>query len=407
MQQIQDLIGKEVNLDACNRVLRDYAQKQRAAAVGAVHVTCSDECEREQVESFQHWFADALLPELKFSARAPFRSANLGARYEWGALRIAEEHFAIASSADSFKVLLVKLNSHVAVLSSNGGHEFGKMSRYDAHSTCCGALGALLSGTRHPAMDEIRLAFAYDDVPRLDMLRDPAIVDPSQRAFLAAIVNARIQARSAIVDLQDYVPQTPTVTLVIPTVTINRPQRDTEFVVGVYRADSRRGTSEAEYLGLGDDPSGYRLITEHGYLRVEDTQLSQLREARDHRLLVAQQWHKRQVRAHAAELAEGARRIAEVATEGAAASSPHLAHETLKTLLWLAADVAPIPLTIMLFAKGLVGIHHLYRVHRMARGVGDSEDAREILAEVSEQVPKLTPSLATDAIDWIRRHFQG
>ena len=96
MRRIQDLLGREVNLDACNRALRDFAQSQRASVVGAVHVTCSDECEREAVESFQQWVVDALLPELKFSARSAFRSANLGARYEWGAVRIAEEHFASA-----------------------------------------------------------------------------------------------------------------------------------------------------------------------------------------------------------------------------------------------------------------------------------------------------------------------
>ena len=125
MRRIQDLLGREVNLDTCNRALRDFAQSQRAAAIGAVHVTCSDECEREEVESFQQWVADSLLPELKFSARSPFRSANLGARYEWGAVRIAEEHFATPDSRDAFKLMLVKINSHVAVLGTGA-------SRYSA-----------------------------------------------------------------------------------------------------------------------------------------------------------------------------------------------------------------------------------------------------------------------------------
>ena len=79
------------------------------------------------------------------------------------------------------------------------------MNRYDTDSTCCGALGALLAGTRHPAMDEIRMAFSYDDVPRLDMLRDPTYDRAAAASFVAAIVNARLQARSAIVDIQDYV----------------------------------------------------------------------------------------------------------------------------------------------------------------------------------------------------------
>lgn len=259
MQQIQDLLGREVNLDACNCALRDFANSQRAPVVGAVHVCCSDECEREATESFQHWFAEALLPELKFSARSAFRSVNLGGRYEWGAIRIAEEHFALQSTRDKFKVMVVKINSHVAALDAAGEQVFGRMNRYETDSVCCGALGALLGGTRHPSMDEIRMTFAYDNLPRLEMLRDPDTTPPAQRAFLAAVVNARLQARSAIVDIQDYRPESPTVTVVVPTVTINRPQRDTEFVVGMYWADSREGIGEAQYVGLGDDPSQYEV----------------------------------------------------------------------------------------------------------------------------------------------------
>ncbi len=403
MRRIQDLLGREMNLDSCNRVLRDFAQSQRAAAVGAVQVTCSDECEREEMESFQQWVADALLPELKFSARSAFRTANLGARYEWGSVRIAEEHFAIPCSRDGFKLMLVKINSHVAVLDVAGEQMFGKMNRYDTDSTCCGALGALLAGMRHPAMDEIRAAFSYDGIPRLDMLRDPETIAPPMRAFIAAIVNSRIQSRSAIVDIQDFAPETPTVTVVVPTVTINRPQRDTEFVVGLYWADSRKGVGEAEYVGLGDDPSKYVISQKHGYLSVTDDYLEQPRDARDHRVLVAEQWRAR----HPQLEVTSDDRLRQIANEVQQKSfnTPQLAHETLKTLLWLAADIAPIPLSIMLFAKGIVGVHHLYCVHRLARGAGGSDEAREIITEVSEQVAKLPAERTRETIDSILAHY--
>ena len=115
MQRLQDLIGRELEADGFNRSLRNFAQSQRAAAVGAVHITCSDESEHEAAESFQHWFADAVLPELKSLQRSPFRTANLGARYEWGAIRIAEQPYATPETRDSSKLLVVKLNSHLAV----------------------------------------------------------------------------------------------------------------------------------------------------------------------------------------------------------------------------------------------------------------------------------------------------
>lgn len=405
MRRIHDLLGREVNLDACNRALRDFAQSQRADTTGAVHVTCSDECEREEAESFQQWVADSLLPELKFSARSPFRSANLGARYEWGAVRIAEEHYATPSSRDTFKLMLVKINSHVAALESVGETVFGKMNRYDTNSTCCGALGALLAGTRHPAMDEIRMAFSYDDIPRLEMLRDADTIDPALTPFVAAILNARIQARSAIVDIQDFVPQSPTVTVVMPTVTINRPQRDTEFVVGLYWADSRKGVGEAEYVGLGDDPSKYVISTTHGYLRVEDNHLQQPREARDHRELVVKQYRNRHGQTEFGMDERWQQVIAK--SQDDSAKTPQLAQETLKTVLWLAADIAPIPLAVMLFAKGIVGIHHLYRVHRLARGSADSAEAREIIAEVSDQVTKLPVDRARETVQSIMAHFKA
>ena len=405
MRRIQDLLGRETTSDSCNRALRDFAQSQRADTVGAVQVTCSDECEREQVESFQQWVADALLPELKFSARYPFRTANLGGRYEWGAVRIAEEHFATPETQNGFKLLLVKLNSHVAAIETGSGTEFGRMNRYDSASTCCGAWGLCC-----PARGTLPWTNCDWRSPMMTCLAWTCYTTRAPWTPSSAVSwppSSTLASRPAVrsFNIQDYVPETPTVTIVLPTVTINRPQRDTEFVVGLYWADSRKGRGEAEYVGLGDDPSKYLTTRHHGYLCVQDDHLKQPREARDHRQEVVTQWRARHPQPQVTS-DQRLRQIAET-TDQTADYSARMAHETLKTVIWLAADIAPVPLTIMLFAKGLAGVHHLYRVHRLARGVDGDEQARDIIAEVSDQIPKLPVERARETIDAIVAHYQA
>ena len=106
MQHLYDMIGVEQPLTAISRGLKQYARGFRAPIVGAMHVTCSDESERECVDVFQDSFVQEMLPELKFHSHSAFRTANLGGRYEWGAVRIAEQHFATPDTQGAFKVLV-------------------------------------------------------------------------------------------------------------------------------------------------------------------------------------------------------------------------------------------------------------------------------------------------------------
>jgi len=94
MDTIRQLIGTEQDLEQVTRQLRFFVEGLRTPVVGALHVTCSDESEHECIEAFQRGFVDAVLPELKLWSRSPFRSSNLGGRYEWGAVRVAEQHYA-------------------------------------------------------------------------------------------------------------------------------------------------------------------------------------------------------------------------------------------------------------------------------------------------------------------------
>jgi hypothetical protein len=404
MDRLDRLTGTEQEQDAMNRALRDFVQQLRAATVGAVHVTCADESVREAGESFQHWFVEALLPELKPWTRSPVRTANLGARYEWGSVRWAEQYFATPASADSFKLLVVKINSHVSLIESAGEITYGRMDRYGNPGLFCEGLHMLLDDrARGPAADELREVFSSEGKDRLAVLRDPQQVEPAQRGLMAAVVNARLQARQAIVDIQDYRPRTPTIFAVLPCVTIDRTQRNTELMVGMYWADFRDGTLPVQYRGLGDDPSRYRVQYRHGLLCVEDDQLRQPREARNHRQEILRQWQQRRDRetVDSAPMKEISHGVARMEHHNA-----QFARETLKTLLWSLADVAPVPAAVLLFAKGAASIHHLYRVQRLAQGINDHHTAKAIIGEVAATVDAMTADQARGTIDALMEQHQ-
>jgi len=270
MKTLRDLIGVERYLDQVSGALRHVVRELGPPVVGALEVTCSDESELECGESFQHEFVEHLLPPLKTGARSAFRTGNLGARYEIGSVAIAESHFATPASRDAFKVLVVKINGHVSVCQGPGGPEYGPMQRYEAESTACGALHALLAGQRLPALLELREAFGSGAIDRVAALLDPHRVPPAYRYVCAALVGARLQARRAEDDIRRHSPQTPTVYLVVPCVTFNRPGPDTELVVGFCQIDGRSGACAVRYEGLGDDPSRYRIERHGDRLRIAD-----------------------------------------------------------------------------------------------------------------------------------------
>lgn len=270
MESLRPYVGKEHALDDVNHALAAAIRRWRPAVVGALHVTCADESEWECADSFQRICVTDLLPPLKFAERSAFRLSNLGGRYEWGALPVAEHHFATPETRDAFKVLLVKVNAHVAVQGNGPASRFGRMTRYDHESPACGALHALLSGAEdRPFLRELRAAFGEDELDRLAVLRDEGRVEPRFRALFAALVNARLQARRVEAEAARHSPLTPTRYVVAACVTLNRPQRDTEFFCGVSIID--RGLPEAgsSRHGLGDDPRRYRVRFEQGRLHIE------------------------------------------------------------------------------------------------------------------------------------------
>lgn len=271
MDTLSRLIGVEHELEEVGVALCRFAERVGAVEFGALHVTCSDESEREASAAFDRSFVRRVLPELKPGQRVAFRSINLGARYEWGAIRVAEEHYATPAAHEGPKLVVAKINSHVAARATPEGVEYGWLDRYgDEHSACCGALRGMLEGSTLPAIFELRDAMAYDGLDRRAVLADPNRVPTQVQALYAAIVNAQLQSARAVKDIGEYRPATPTIFLVLPCVTINRPARDTELVVGQWGIDRTTGRARAKYAGLGDDPREYAVDYPGNRLTISD-----------------------------------------------------------------------------------------------------------------------------------------
>lgn len=257
MQELIKLIGHEFTIKKISRTLCDIVQDLRPGVVGAMHITCADESEHECVQAFQKGFVQHHLPELKFAEQSAFRISNLGGRYEWGAVSIAEEHFVLPATPSSFKLMMIKINSHVGVIVEEDRERYGFIKRYGRDSSCCGALNALMAGKKGPFLEELREVFRSAGTDRLQILADPGRVAPELQALYAAAVSAELQARQVMTDIRAHQSQVPTLYLVVPCITLNRPETDTEILCGVYTADRRTSSMKEEYVGLSDDPAHY------------------------------------------------------------------------------------------------------------------------------------------------------
>jgi hypothetical protein len=403
MEHLRRMVGLERSLAEVAQALHFDAKQLAASSVGAVHVTCADESERECVEALQSGFVRFLLPSLKFAHQSAFRIANLGGRYEWGAVRIAEDHFATGSTAGGFNLLVVKINAHVAAEETASGFRFGTWKRYDRDSTCCGALHALLGGSTQPFAVDLRELFESEGRERLAELADPRRVDPQYRYLFAALLSARLQARKAVMDVQDFTPRAPTCFLLLPCVTMNRAGRDGEIVCGMYTVDGREGGREATYYGLGDDPAAYEVGVRHGLLEVSDDQVGLERRGRDHRKLALEEWRRRSdagIRVHDPRLD----RVRQDVARNRHRDHKH-ARALLRTALPVLAEVAPVPAAIVMFAQGAGDIHHAFRVHRLSKELEGTAEARRILDEIHERVDTMEPERAEALIELLVRDY--
>jgi hypothetical protein len=270
MQELIKLIGHEFTIKKISRMLCDITQELRPGVVGAMHITCADESEHECVQAFQKGFVQHHLPELKFAEQSAFRISNLGGRYEWGAVGIAEEHFVLPVTPSSFKLMMIKINSHVGVMVEEDRERYGFIKRYGRESSCCGALNALMAGKKGPFLEDLHKVFQFAGIDRLQILVDPGRVAPEFRALYAAAVSAGLQARQVMTDIRAHRSQVPTLYLVVPCITLNRADIDTEILCGVYTADHRSGDMKEEYVGLSDDPSNYSFSIHDRRISIKD-----------------------------------------------------------------------------------------------------------------------------------------
>lgn len=403
---LTDIVGRERSVRGVCQALHHVVVGMNAPYVGAMHVTCADETEVECVTAFQSCFVPYVLPMLKTAHAAPFRLANLGGRYEWGAVHIAEDHFAVEIDDRKWELLVVKVNAHCAVAGEGEEATFGTLTRYGRESTCCGALAATLGGDVHPFTQPLRSALSSEGLDRIATLTDPTRVPPSQRALFAALSSARLQARAVMLDVQDHRPVVPMLHLIVPCVTLNRPGPDTEVVVGVYVADRRTEDVRELYLGLGDDPGGYELTWERDRLLVTDEEVGKIRPARDHRAIVRSTWHAKARERTASLKDERLRRIEQDVAEMKHHHHPH-ARWLLRSLLLVLAELAPGPAAVLLFANGAAGIHHAFRVRHLAGELEDSHDAQVVLREVHDRVDTLEAAEAQALLELLLAEYRS
>ncbi|MCR4318589.1 MAG: hypothetical protein NUW37_19785 [Planctomycetes bacterium] len=265
-EAVQKCVGREMPLKDWRGQLASWVQSFRAKNVGAHLITCSDESERENTNAFNEIIADTILPKLKQGLSSPFRTANLGSRYEWYSIRIAEDHFA-GFSKDP-KLMLISFCSHAGKYTLDDRPAFGQFFRYSTPSSACGAINAFLSGSHLPFTIDYDAALGMFGVDRKSMLLNPKVVRERHKSLYTAIATTGLQTMMLLIDIFDYAEQTQTMYLITNVVTINQPGEDTCIVCGLHLAEKSEGAMDVRYFGIGDDPSRYRIADKGGLVTI-------------------------------------------------------------------------------------------------------------------------------------------
>ncbi len=262
---------------------------------------------------------------------------------------------------------------------------------------------AVLAGSAEPYARQLREMFHWEGVDRVAMLLDPRRVDPEVRSLLLAVVSARLQARQAILEIQDRQTITPTVYLIVPCVTLNRHDRDTELLCGLYTANAEGYKCDAEYAGLGDDPSQYEVGHDSGRLVISDEHLGACRPARDHRELVRAKWRTR-TRGPIAD--EGRLHELVAQAESGVRQDHYYAKAVLKSLLHGLAGLAPGPAAVVLFSEGLADLYHAHRAHHIAEEIAGDAEARKILDDVHHSIEQIDDEHARRIVDLLVEEYR-
>ena len=137
-----------------------------------------------------------------------------------------------------------------------------------------------------------------------------------------------------------------------------------------------------------------------------DGHLGSPRQARNHRQLVLEEWHKRAGRRRAP---VGDDRLVPIRhdVEQRKHRDGRHAKSLLRGLLVVLAEVEPVSAAVMLFAHGMMGIHHASRMHRMARELEGSDEARKMLSDSHERIDHMDPEYAEAMVELLAREYRS
>jgi hypothetical protein len=383
---LERLIGTERRLGEVGHAIVSASRILGAKNVATLHVTCSDEREKECADDF----VNSVVREVgngPFTRRAPMRTANLGARYEWGSAGLALNHFAAEGTEKS--LLILKTSSHVGYVEQGGMREYGIVDRELLTSTSCGALGCLLGGVTKPFSRELELLFGSEGLDRLGMLRDSTVVSALERSAAAGVINARLQARKAFLDISEQamadLAMAPQHVLVVACMTLNRPGVDHELLVGFYsgaRDPKAPGGFQFTWTGLSGDPRQLEISHTSGALSMTSTGVRTrfARGPKEHRRLpLVEVLGNPETPAPVQAAVDHA--VDEIQTSLRAEKSP-AAKLALAGVAVVIGEVMPVAGLALLLSSGAIELHHTWRVHRVASGQASDAEARALFEEI-------------------------
>jgi hypothetical protein len=288
MDELRQKIGRELPLDQFHLMLRRMAGQARGIAnYGSCLVTCSDERQGALRHSFERDVASSLISDVTNARDRVFTVSNLCGRLEPGAFALVDDHFT-RRAARGPKMLIIEIASHVGRIRDNTRNIYGQVERFGRRSACCGALTSLLNpndamgAVRHPWFEQLNDFFGP---MRLTALRE---MDDSVRMIAAAIVHAALQAESAIADIFNAAPATPTEVLLIAGVAVNQQWADGFLPVACHHIRTDAGKARVlSGFGLRTTPealqidvSAARIVVEGGQAMENAPQIRRRIEAR-------------------------------------------------------------------------------------------------------------------------------
>lgn len=273
MEVLRQIIGTEQPLDQFHLLLRRaVGQVPGVSAYGSCLVTCSDELQGLTRSGFERDVATPLISDAVNSRDRVFSVSNLCGRLEPGAFSLVDDHFTRASGRGP-KLLVIEIASHVGRIKQGTTHLYGAVERFGRQSPCCGALTSLLdppditSAVRHPWFEQLNSFFGP---VRLAALRE---IEDSTRMVAAAIVHAALQAESAVSDVFQHPPATPTDVLLVAGVAVNQQWANGFLPVAYHHLRAAEGVTEilAGY-SLRTTPEALRIDVSHARIRIQGGQ---------------------------------------------------------------------------------------------------------------------------------------